>query len=208
MIRHTGGPARLIFGELDGRRSARLEAFLQACAGAQIDAELSADIRVTLWTKFAFICAQAGLTAATRSPIGVIRDTPATWRLFRQVLEETAATGRAEGVALPEDLVDRGIEFASGLAPTLYSSLNDDLVAGRRIELDALLGELVRRAAGAGFLHPRASPSTRSSSRSRPRSARTDLRLAGSADGVRGCTCPEGARGADRRPNTQRSRPG
>jgi ketopantoate reductase len=32
------------------------------------------------------------------------------------------------------------------LAPSLYSSHYDDLVAGRRIELDALLGESVRRA--------------------------------------------------------------
>jgi 2-dehydropantoate 2-reductase len=147
VVRDTGGPARLLFGELDGRRSDRLVSFFDACTGAGIEAELAPDIRVALWTKYGFICAQAGLTAATRQPIGVIRDTPPAWKLFGQILEESAAVGRAEGVALPDDLVERQLGLAAGLAPTLYSSLYDDLVTGRRIELDALLGELVRRAA-------------------------------------------------------------
>ena len=51
---------------------------------------------------------------------------------------------------LADDLVDRQLALAEGLAPTLYSSLYDDLVGGRPIELDALLGELVRRAERAG----------------------------------------------------------
>jgi 2-dehydropantoate 2-reductase len=147
VIRHTGGPARLVFGELDGRPSPRLERFQAACERAGIKAEITADVQVALWTKYTFICAVAGLTAATRRPIGVIRETPAAWRLFRDILEEAAAVGRTEGVALPDDLVDRHLASALALAPGLYSSLHDDLVAGRRIELDATLGELVRRAA-------------------------------------------------------------
>jgi 2-dehydropantoate 2-reductase len=92
----------------------------------------------------------AGLTAATRRPIGVIRTTPPAWRLFRTILEEAAAVARLEGVVLPGDLVERHVAAALGLAPGLYSSLHDDLIAGRRIELEATLGELVRRAARAG----------------------------------------------------------
>jgi 2-dehydropantoate 2-reductase len=149
VVRHTGGPARLMFGESDGHQSTRLAAFLDACRHAGIDAEVADDIRVALWTKYGFICAQAGLTAATRQPIGVIRATPSAWQLFRCVLEEAALVARAEGVPLPDDVVDRQVALAEGLAPDLYSSLYDDLTAGRRIELDALLGELVRRAARA-----------------------------------------------------------
>jgi 2-dehydropantoate 2-reductase len=150
LIRHTGGPARLVFGELDGRASPRLERFRAACERAGIKAELTEAVQSALWTKYAFICAVAGLTAATRRSIGVIRQTPATWQLFRDVLQEAVDVGRAEGVALPDDLVDRHVAAAEGLAPMLYSSLHDDLVAGRRIELEATLGELVRRAARAG----------------------------------------------------------
>jgi 2-dehydropantoate 2-reductase len=157
VVRHTGGPARILFGEMDGRRTPRLEAFLAACQRAGIDAALIPDIRVALWSKYAFICAQAGLTAATRQPIGAVRETPPTWELFRQVLAEAVSAGRAEHVPLPEDLVDHQLALATNLQPTLYSSLHDDLISGRRMELEALLGELVRRAERAGVPAPASS---------------------------------------------------
>lgn len=157
LISHTGGPARIQFGALDGRRPAGLQALLDACRRAGIVAELTDDIRAALWTKYVFICAQAGITSATRQPIDVIRGVPRTWDLFRQVLAEGAAVARAEGVALPDDLVERHLAFAASLEPGTYSSLYADMVAGRRMELEALLGELVRRAEAAGVSAPASS---------------------------------------------------
>jgi 2-dehydropantoate 2-reductase len=156
-VRHTGGPAKLTFGELDGRRSPRLEAFLAACQRAGISAELTSEIRGALWTKFTYICAQAGLTATTRQPIGVIRDVPRTWALYGQVVAEVASVARAEGVQLPDDIVERQLEMVQNLQPTASSSLYDDLVAGRPFELEGLLGELVRRGEQAGVPVPAAS---------------------------------------------------
>ncbi len=43
------------------------------------------------------------------------------------------------------------------LEPALFSSLYNDLIAGRRMELEALLGELVRRAGRAGVATPASS---------------------------------------------------
>ena len=153
-IRHTGGPARILFGELSGERSPRTEAFLGECQRAGITAEIAPDIRVALWAKFVFICAQAGLTAASRQPIGIIRETAETWELFRRVLEEVAAVGRAEGVVFPDELVAKHQDFALGLEAHGRSSMYDDLAAGRRLELEALLGEVVRRGARAGVPTP------------------------------------------------------
>jgi 2-dehydropantoate 2-reductase len=146
VIRDSGGPARILVGGLDGRHTPRVEAFVAACTDSGIDAAVVPDIRVALWSKWAFICAQAGLTAATGLPIGEIRDSPAAWDLFRQVVTEAWQVGRAEGVPLPDDLVEQHLAFASGLEPDGRSSLHDDKVAGRRMELEALLGQLVRRA--------------------------------------------------------------
>ncbi len=153
---HTGGPRRIIFGELDGRRSGRAEALLRACEAADFPVELSDDIRAALWAKFAFICAQAGLTAVTRLPIGTIREVPESMALFRRVVEEVTAVAAAEGVRLPDDLPDRHIGTANSLEADGRSSLYDDMVAGRRMELDALLGEVVRRAERAGVPVPAA----------------------------------------------------
>ena len=145
VIAHTGGPARIVFGEMDGSRSERAERFLDACVKAEIDAALSEDIVRVLWDKWAFICAQARMTAAVRLPIGEIRSVDESWTAFRRVGGEVCAVAAAEGIELPDDTVDKHAAFAQGLEPTGYSSLYDDLTAGRRMELEALHGTVVRR---------------------------------------------------------------
>ena len=135
---------RIVFGELDGRVSERATRLRDALARAGVPVELSTDVRRVLWEKYLLISAQAGTTALTRAPIGVIRETPETWRMYRRIVEELAAVARAAGVALPDDVVERIMKGAAGLAPTAFSSLHHDLVHGRRLELEALHGHAVR----------------------------------------------------------------
>ena len=146
-VEHTGGPARFVYGELDGRRTDRIEALDDALSASEgIDAVLADDIDVERWRKFAFICAQAGMTAATRVPLGELRETDASWTMYRRIVEEVCAVARAEGVDLPEDTVDQWLAFASDLDPEMTSSLHYDLTHGKRLELDALHGSVVRHA--------------------------------------------------------------
>jgi len=135
---------RLAFGEMDGRRTGRVERFLTVLQKAQIPAEVSADIRRVMWEKYLLICAQAGMTALSRMPVGVLRAHPATWAMYRALAEEAAAVGRAEGVALAPDAVDDVMKAADALAPTAYSSLHHDLVNGKPLELEAFHGHLLR----------------------------------------------------------------
>jgi 2-dehydropantoate 2-reductase len=146
VVSHTGGPARIVFGEMDGSRSQRAERFLEICRKAGIDAELSDEIHRVLWDKFAFICAQAGLTSAVRLPIGDVRAVDETWKAFKSVIEEVRAVAAAEGIELPSDTADRHASFAERLEPAGYSSLYDDLTNGRRMELESLHGTVVSRA--------------------------------------------------------------
>jgi 2-dehydropantoate 2-reductase len=147
VVTHTGGPARIVFGERDNRRSDRVERLLAACRDASIHADIAEDIGAVLWTKFAFICATAGMTASVRLPLGDIRDAPPAWTMFRDIVTEVVQLARLEGVALGDDVVDQQMHFAEGLAADSYSSLYHDLTTGRRMELDALHGSVVRRAA-------------------------------------------------------------
>ena len=146
VIAHTGGPARFVFGEMDGAPSERAKRLLDLSQKADIDAVLSEAVVEVLWDKFAFICAQAGITAAVRLPIGVVRSVDESWTAFRNVVEEVRAVASAEGIDLPPDTADRHSRFAQGLEPTAYSSLYDDLTHGRRMELEALHGSVVKRA--------------------------------------------------------------
>ena len=147
IVEHTGGPARFIVGELDGRTTDRIEALDDALSESDgIDAVLSNDISVELWRKFTFICAQAGMTATTRLPVGDIRETDASWEMYRRVMEEVYAVARAEGVELPEETVAEWLDFARELESDTYSSLYYDLTHNKRMELDALHGSVVRHA--------------------------------------------------------------
>ena len=73
----------IVFGEPDRRVTPRAERVRAAFAKAGVPVELSTDIRRVLWEKYLFICAQAGITALARAPIGVLRATPESWRMYR-----------------------------------------------------------------------------------------------------------------------------
>lgn len=130
----------IIFGELNGEPSARTAAFDAVLERAGIPHKLSTEIKVDLWKKYTFITAMAGITGATRSPIGPIRECPETIELYRRMAAEVVAVGRAEGVNLPVTLADDLFEQVKGFAAGLKASLLVDLEKGRRTEVETLQG--------------------------------------------------------------------
>jgi 2-dehydropantoate 2-reductase len=154
VIAHTGGPTTITFGELDGRISERAQRLLAWCERAGFGADLSPNIKTVLWAKLAFISAQAGMTAAVRLPIGEIRTVKAAWAAFRRLVAEACAVAEADGHPVPQAAQDRALAMAQAIEPGSFSSLHDDLVAGRRMELEALHGFIVRRAAEHGLAVP------------------------------------------------------
>ncbi len=154
VIVHTGGPTSITFGELDGRASERAQRLVACCQRAGFGAELSASIMTVLWAKLAFICAQAGMTAAVRLPIGEIRTVDAGWAAFGRLVEEVCAVAEADGNPVPPAVQERILATAQNVEPGSFSSLHDDLVGGRRMELEALHGFVVRRAAEHGVAVP------------------------------------------------------
>jgi 2-dehydropantoate 2-reductase len=141
----VGGPRRLIFGEWEpGQPSVRMQALLEALQRANVQAELSRDVRVAKWEKFTFLAAVSAMTAAVRLGVGEIRDAPAAQAMLRELMTEVAAVGRRIGIALSADLVDRQMAIVAGLAPDATASLYHDLVTGHRMEIEALQGAVLR----------------------------------------------------------------
>lgn len=85
------------------------------------------------WTKLVVNSAIGILAVLTGAPNGVIADPDARW-LFRSLVDEAAAVGRAEGADLPADIADRLIERIVGGAPGHRSSIAVDRAAGRETE--------------------------------------------------------------------------
>src|SRR5258705_4431502 len=82
VIKHTGTMQRLVFGEYDGRLSARAETLLDFCLRGGINGELSDDVRKAIWEKFVFLVGLSGSTTTMRETIGPIRSNPRSRRVL------------------------------------------------------------------------------------------------------------------------------
>ncbi len=145
VIRHVFG-GHLAFGEMDGRETARAQALLAACQKASIPVELVGDVTRTLWDKYVFLTTHAGMTALTRCSAGVLRAIPEVREVYRRIATEIIAVGRAAGVKLDDAMLEQGFTFLDTVAPDAFSSLHHDLLHGKRLELEALHGHVVRLA--------------------------------------------------------------
>jgi 2-dehydropantoate 2-reductase len=154
VIVQTGPLQRLVFGEYDGRRSARVEALYDACKRGGINAEISDDVRRSIWEKYVVLVAMSGATAAMRSTIGPIRKNPLTRRFLLDLAREVVAVGRAHGVALPADYAEQRIPFFDGWPPEMTTSMHHDLQQGKPLEVRWLAGGAVDLGAQVGVPTP------------------------------------------------------
>ena len=107
VIAHTGKLQRVTLGELDGSRTPRLQAAVDAFRSAGVETIASDDIRRATWEKFVFLTALSGMTALTRKPVGEIRAHPATRAMLLDALRETPAVARAEGARLDDSFAEK-----------------------------------------------------------------------------------------------------
>ena len=142
LIQQVGTFMRMIFGELDGKRTKRAEDFLALCLKAGFDATLSEQIVTELWMKFILLAANAGLMSLARQPIGRLRDDPDMREIFVAAYREAFDVGRARGVALPADAVERILGLTAHFPPAMKASMALDLDRGNRLEVPWLSGKV------------------------------------------------------------------
>lgn len=153
-IQQVGTFMRMIFGELDGTRTPRCEKFLALCQKADFDVTLSDQINTELWMKFVLLSTNAAITAATRRPIGELRDDPDIRPFILSALREAYEVGKAKGVALPADAVDKILDFIRHAPPAMKASMALDLDRGNRLELPWLSGKVVELGRQLGVATP------------------------------------------------------
>lgn len=154
VIRHVGAEPTIIFGELDNRRSARVEALQSAFSAAHVGAIVPPDIHVAIWEKFMLVATWSGLGAVTRAPIGVWLRLPGTRAMAEAALREVVAVANARGVALEPAQVDTTLHFLDTMPFEGTASMQRDIMAGRPSELEAQNGAVVRLGAAAGVPTP------------------------------------------------------
>jgi 2-dehydropantoate 2-reductase len=146
VIGHNGAIQGIVFGEYSGKKSARTHLFLEACRHAEIDADISLDIKRLIWGKFIFLVGLSGTTSSMRQTIGAIRENPKTRAFLLDLMREVVDLGRSEGVHLPENYATDRLNFCDSLPASMTTSMHADLERGNRLELPWLSGAVTRMA--------------------------------------------------------------
>ncbi len=154
VIKQTGEFNVFTFAERDSRPSDRIDALRKAINEAGSSAPETSDIERDVWSKFVLFSAVSGVTAAGRCTIADILSIPALGDLFRRVVSESAAIGRAMGVALAPDIEEKTWAMANRLPSAMRASTAIDLEKGLPLELEWVSGAATRLAAKAGVSAP------------------------------------------------------
>lgn len=144
IIHQEGGQRSIIFGEVNGERTVRAEQIFETMKSAGINCELSNDVLKVVWEKFIWVCGFAGATCLVRHPIGVVMANQETREMFRETMEEVARVARAAGISIQTGYVNNMMDFANHFEKNAKASMFYDLASGRRLELQALHGTVVR----------------------------------------------------------------
>jgi 2-dehydropantoate 2-reductase len=157
VIEQNGTHRRIVFGEVFGtlpRMSARVQTIHAAFSGADIQSEPAEDGRVPIWEKFIFLAPTAGFTGAARLHVGPLRSDPFIREQYFKACREIEQIARAEGVPVATNMMEKIGTYVDGIPGTMRSSLLIDLSQGKRIEVETLLGSVVRRGERAGVPTP------------------------------------------------------
>jgi 2-dehydropantoate 2-reductase len=160
-------------GELDGPPSPRVAALVAVFNRAGLPAEAVSDVRAVEWSKVCQIVPAAALSALTRLEYYKVCKEPALAELFVELTRECAAVAAAEGVTIGDyagfnprtlatlplaeataSVVARGRALEEQGLTAMRISMLQDLLRGRPTEVEATLGEVVRRAAARGVAVP------------------------------------------------------
>lgn len=148
LIAQNGTHRRIVLGELldpPAGITDRVRRIGATLAQADIQVETVPDARVPLWEKLMFLSPLAGLCAAMRRPTNAVWHDPFAREVFLAGAREVDAVALAEGVPMPTDATPRMVRYLDALPPSMTPSLLIDLTAGKRLEIEALQGAVVRR---------------------------------------------------------------
>jgi len=122
----------------------RAQEFTAMLKHTGVEATAVADGCLPLWHKFVFIASASGLASLARTEPYVLFQMPEARATLRAAMEEIGAVAKANGVTMDADIVERQYNFTLNLKPGTKPSMQLDVEAGKRLEIDAMSGAVVR----------------------------------------------------------------
>jgi 2-dehydropantoate 2-reductase len=120
---------------------------------AEIDAEVSPNIRELIWDKLLVNVGINALTALTDMKNGELLDYPETLRLMEALVSEAAEVARKKGIRIEGDPLEQTKSMVEATRAN-RSSMGQDIDYRRQTEIDAINGAVVREAEKLGLSVP------------------------------------------------------
>ena len=131
------------------------EAFAPLLEGSALTVRIDPDFRTAAWRKLLSNLGANPLTALAQRRSDVFRE-PAVRKFVLDLLAEAVTIGRAEGARLNDDDPAATLTGYGALADDVGTSMLHDREAGRRLEIEPLVGAVLRAADRHGLPAPRA----------------------------------------------------
>lgn len=143
-VTEWGGLRRIVFGPLDGVVKEQARQIHACMTNAGVNVEITSDIQTELWKKFIFIASAAGLTALTRLTLGELLAVDVSRELFRKAMEEVRSVANAQGIDIHSSFLEGVFETLRKFNSQARTSMHNDLLNGRPLEIESLSGAVVR----------------------------------------------------------------
>jgi 2-dehydropantoate 2-reductase len=142
-IEQFSGRHDLVFGELDGANTERVQQIEQMMQGARMNVKTSTNIVNEMWNKYIFISSFSGITSLMRSSIGPILESPYGRETYGRLVVEIVSIAWRQERSLDEELPQKVIEMTKQQKPEMKSSMQRDIEKGLPTEADHLHGALL-----------------------------------------------------------------
>ena len=126
----------------------------QAFADAGIAVTVARDLQCVLWSKLLVNATINPLTALTRVRNGDLPVREDTSRLIRIVTRECEQIASSAGISLGYDSLEQRVQSVCEATARNRSSMLQDVLRGRRTEIDAINGSVVSKAKAVGTQAP------------------------------------------------------
>jgi len=140
-------------GEMMGHQSERVQAIVALFKQADIQCQLSEDIRKSKWEKMCWNCVFNPITVLINDRVAKALDHPEMMGVIRQIVGEVAAVAASLKVPLAPDMAEKTVQVTQTIRD-IHTSMYDDWKAGRPTEIDSLNGYIVRKGRELGIPTP------------------------------------------------------
>jgi len=153
-VMHVSPLATVVFGELDGKRSARAEALAKELQKGNFKTVLSERILEDMWEKFVLLTTLAAMSTVTHATVAEMMAAPEGERAMLAMFAESEAVAAAEGHPVAADAAKRMRTMLTDRGSAFTASMRRDMEQGGPTEGDHVIGDMVRRGAARGIATP------------------------------------------------------